>query len=141
MKRLPAALLLLLLLLPLAAGCTDELDGRQQIGRADSWAISAASPLGPPVSCVDRERISGHAVRDPRTVDFTMDDGTLLRNRLPFACPALLRGARITYRTAMPRLCSTDTIVLTGADGDAAGSCGLGQFQPIVVPPQPAASR
>ena len=137
MKRFLAALLLL----PLAAACTDELDGQQRIGRADAWALSAASPSGPPVSCVDQARIRGHGVRDARTIDFTMDDGNLLRNRLPFACPGLLQGARISYRTALPRLCSTDTIVLADANGDAAGNCGLGQFQPIAVPPQPGARR
>ena len=114
MKRILAALLLL----PFAAACTDELDGQQRIGRADAWALSAASPSGPPVSCVDQARIRGHAVRDARTVDFTMDDGTLLRNRLPFACPGLLQGARITYRTALPRLCST-ALSSRDANGDA----------------------
>jgi hypothetical protein len=127
------------LLLAGAAACTDELDGQQRIGRADAWAITAASPLGPPLSCVDQARIRGHAVRDARTVDFTMDDGSLLRNRLPFACPALLQGARITYRTALPRLCSTDTIVLSAAGNDRSAVCGLGQFQPVAVPPQAAA--
>jgi len=129
-----------LLLLPFAAAGADELDGQQRIGRADAWALSAASPSGPPVSCIDQSGIRGHAVRDARTVDFTMDDGTLLRNRLPFACPALLNGPRITYRTALPRLCSTDTLVLTTAGSDRSDVCGLGQFQPVVVPPQ-AASR
>jgi len=136
-KRFLAALLLL----PFAAACTDELDGQQRIGRSDAWALSAASPSGPPVSCVDQARIRGHVVRDARTIDFSMDDGSLLRNRLPFACPGLLQGARISYRTALPRLCSTDTIVLADANGDAAGNCGLGQFQPIAVPPQPGARR
>ncbi len=134
MKRLTAALLLL----PLAAACTDELDGQQEIGRADAWALSAGTPSGPPVSCVDQARIRGHVVRDARTVDFTMDDGSLLRNRLPFACPALMNGPRITYRTALPRLCSTDTIVLSTANSDRSAVCGLGQFQPIVIPPQAA---
>ena len=137
MKRSLAALLLL----PFAAACTDELDGQQRIGRADAWALTAASPSGPPVSCVDQARIRGHAVRDARTIDFTMDDGSLLRNRLPFGCPALLSGARITYRTALPRLCSTDTIVLATPDSDRAAVCGLGQFQPIAVPPQPGSPR
>lgn len=137
MKRFLAAALLL----PFAAACTDELDGQQRIGRADAWALTAASPLGPPVSCVEQARIRGHAVRDARTVDFAMDDGSLLRNRLPFACPGLLQGTRIAYRTALPRLCSTDTIVLADAEGDAAGNCGLGQFQPIAIPQQPPARR
>jgi hypothetical protein len=136
-KRLLAALLL-----PAAlAGCTDDLDGEQRIGRVEGWALAAGSPTGPPVHCIEQARVRGHSVRDPRTIDFNMDDGSLLRNRLPFACPGLIGNARITYRTALPRLCSTDTIVLANEQGAAAGSCGLGMFQPIAISSQPAARQ
>ena len=116
-------------------GCSDGWDD-DRVSRADSWAIAAATPVGPPVDCIAQADVRGHAVRDDRTIDFSLEDGSLLRNRLPFACPGLTRAARIAYRTALPRLCSTATITLVRANGDAAGNCGLGAFQPIAVPPQ-----
>ena len=100
---------------------------------ADAWAVATADPLGPPVSCVEKGRIRGTAVRDDRTVDFQMDDGQLMRNRLPNSCPGLVRS-RFVYRTALERLCSTDAITLVQADGRAGDSCGLGVFQPIAIP-------
>jgi hypothetical protein len=117
------------------AGCTDE--DIDHVARPTDWQIGAAAPSGPPVDCIDRSRIRGTSVRDDRTIDYSLDDGSLLRNRLPFACPSLSARSRFTYRTALPRLCSTDQITLADEQGQAAASCGLGRFQPIVVPPNP----
>ena len=114
------------------AGCTD--DGGAVRSR-DAWALSTANPVAPPVSCVEQARIAGTAVRDDRTIDFSLDDGRLLRNRLPQVCQGL-SGSRFIYRSSTERLCSTDTITLVRSDGSARASCGLGSFQEIAIPPQ-----
>jgi len=116
-----------------AAACTDD-DADRPLREANAWSLSAASPLGPPVSCISRARIQGRSVRDDRTIDFQLDDGSIMRNRLPYACSGLLRTNRFTYRTALDRLCSVDIIMLVQPDGTAGPSCGLGQFQPVAVP-------
>jgi hypothetical protein len=121
------------------AGCTDQDDRRPEVRDTAVWALAAATPLGPPVHCIEQGRIRAYAVRDDRTIDFTLDDGSLMRNRMPYACAGLLRANRFTYRTALPRLCSTDVITLVLPTGAAGGNCGLGSFQPIAVPSRPGA--
>ena len=124
---IPAALALAAL-----AGCTGT-DGTAR--SSDSWALATANPVAPPVSCIEKAWIAGVAVRDDRTVDFSLDDGRLMRNRLPQVCQSL-HGSRFIYRSSTDRLCSTDTITLVRADGSARASCGLGSFQQIAVPPR-----
>ena len=113
-------------------GCTAD-DGA--VRSTDAWALATANPVAPPVSCVEKARIAGTAVRDDRTIDFSLDDGRLMRNRLPQICQGL-HGSRFIQRSATERLCSTDTITLVRADGSARASCGLGSFQQITVPPR-----
>ena len=113
-------------------GCTGN-DGAAR--STDAWALATANPVAPPVSCVEKARIAGTAVRDDRTIDFSLDDGRLMRNRLPQVCQGL-HGSRFIQRSATDRLCSTDTITLVRADGSARASCGLGSFQQITVPPR-----
>jgi hypothetical protein len=120
------------------AGCTGGGDSTQR--SSDSWAVATANPVAPPVSCVEQARIAGTAVRDDRTIDFSLDDGRLMRNRLPQVCEGLAAG-RFIYRSSTDRLCSTDTITLVRSDGSARSSCGLGSFQHIVIPPRAAARR
>ena len=108
---------------------------------ASAWAAASAIPLAPPVDCVERGGIRAQAARDDRTIDFTMTDGRLLRNRLPHACAGLGRDNRMLYRTATERLCSTDSITLVQANGGPGSSCGLGRFQEIALPPQPVPLR
>lgn len=117
------------------AGCTDEDIG--DVARPSDWRIGAAAASGPPVDCIEQGNIRATAVRDERTIDFAMLDGRLLRNRLPFACAGLTSRSRFTYRTALPRLCSTDQITLPNAEGLAAANCGLGAFQPVTIPRNP----
>jgi hypothetical protein len=119
------------------AGCTGN-DGATR--STDSWALATANPVAPPVSCIEKARIAGVAVRDDRTIDFSLDDGRLMRNRLPQVCQSLY-GSRFIYRSSTDRLCSTDTITLVRADGGARASCGLGSFQEIAVPPRAPARR
>ncbi len=120
------------------AGCTQDREPAR-VRDAAYWALSAASPLGPPIDCIEQGRIRGHAVRDDRTIDFTLEDGSLLRNRLPYACPGLRQASRFAYRTALARVCSTDAITLILPTGAGGGNCGLGVFQPVSIPNRPGA--
>jgi len=119
----------------LLAACTESGEDAR-FREAGAWATSAAVPLGPPVDCIEQSRVRSRVVRDARTIDFELTDGTLLRNRLPFACPGLNRLARFSYKTALPRLCSVDQITLLDPEGRGAGNCGLGTFQPVSIPPR-----
>lgn len=116
------------------AGCGQR--ERTSLEVANAWALGAANPLAPPVSCIARGDIAATTTRDDRTVDFALADGRLLRNRLPHACPGLARENRFTYRTALDRVCSVDTITLLRLDGSPGPTCGLGMFQEIAVPPR-----
>ena len=119
-------------------GCSED-RVRPQVRDTATWAATAATPLGPPVDCVERDRIRGHVVRDDRTIDFTLDDGSLMRNRLPYACSGLREANRFTYRTALPRVCSTDAITVVLPRGAAGRNCGLGVFQQVSIPSRPGA--
>jgi hypothetical protein len=121
------------------AGCSEG--ERSLVQAASAWAAASAVPLAPPVDCVERSGISGQVARDDRTLDVTMTDGRLLRNRLPYACEGLGRQSRLLYRTASERVCSTDTIVMIQSDGRPGASCGLGRFQQIAVPTAPVPLR
>jgi hypothetical protein len=135
--RTTAAIALLPLGLALA-GCSEDRVRPQALDTA-TWAVTAATPLGPPVDCVERDRIRGYAVRSDSVLDFTLDDGSLMRNRLPYACSGLREANRFTYRTALPRVCSTDAITIVLPRGAAGGNCGLGVFQQIAIPARPGA--
>ena len=135
--RVATAALTLAAGLTALAGCTED-DG--VVRSADAWAVATANPVAPPVSCIEQASIRGTAVRDDRTIDFSLDDGRLMRNRLPQVCQGLSTG-RFIHRSSTERLCSTDTITLVRADGSARASCGLGSFQQITIPPRGAARR
>jgi hypothetical protein len=128
----------LLALALLAGGCAGRGEGRDA---GDRWALESATPLAAPVDCIPRARIRGETARDDRNIDFVLDDGRTLRNRLPMQCRGLWSARRFTHRTALDRLCSTDTIALIDEDGGAGAVCGLGMFQEIAVPRRPPALR
>lgn len=128
MKRFTAAFAALLA----CAGCASN----ERASDEDRWALAAANPVAPPVSCIPISRIDRTAARDNRTIDFITTDGRTLRNRLPNGCGGLHPGRALMYRTSLDRLCSTDTITLLESDGAAGPSCGLGMFQEVAVPPR-----
>ncbi len=90
-------------------------------------------PAGEPQSCVDLQRIRSTNVVDDQTIDFTMNDGTVLRNTLPNRCPGLGFERAFSYSTSLSRLCNVDiiTVVHTGGGSVRGASCGLGQFVPV----------
>jgi len=66
-------------------------------------------------------------------IDFVLHDGSVLRNRLPYACPQLGFERAFTYSTSLSQLCSVDiiTVIVQGGGPSRGASCGLGQFTPI----------
>lgn len=95
--------------------------------------VTAAAATGPEQMCVPIQNIRSTQVRDDQTIDFTMRDGSVLRNTLPGRCPQLGFERAFSYTTSIPQLCSVDIItVLVQAGGVRQGaSCGLGKFTPI----------
>ncbi len=97
-------------------------------------------PAGPAQNCVDTNRIRSTRVVDDQAIDFTMNDGTILRNSLPNRCPGLGFEQAFSYSTSINRLCNVDIItVLNQGGGNRRGaSCGLGMFVPVKPADSPA---
>jgi hypothetical protein len=102
---------------------------------ADRRSIAEAREIGAPEDCVTITNIRNTRVRDDRTIDFFLRDGTVYRNRLPHSCPGLGLEERFSYATSLSRLCSVDTVtVLLSAPAMRGATCGLGQFQRVELP-------
>ena len=99
-------------------------------------APPAATPAGPPISCVPLSGIRDTQVRSDQVIDFRMSGRRVYRNTLPQPCPSLGAERRFSYRTSIGQLCSSDIITVFTTSGGGIqplGSCGLGQFQPVVL--------
>lgn len=84
--------------------------------------------------CIDTRQIRTTRIIDNRNVLFYMRDRTIYHNELPHACSGLRRGKAISYRTALSKLCSIDTINVLddyGAGMSLGPSCRLGKFRPV----------
>jgi len=115
------------------AGCAADPD---RPARAQQTMV----PVGQPQTCVDTVRIRSTTVVDDRTIDFTMTDGTVLRNTMQNSCPGLGFEQAFSYSTSINRLCNVDIItVLNQGGGISRGaSCGLGMFVPVKPADAPA---
>ena len=90
--------------------------------------------VGEPVSCIQPSRIRSTNVRDDQTIDFTMINGDVYRNKLPYRCPGLGFEEKFAYKLSTNDLCSVDiiTVLQSGGMGLMQGaSCGLGSFQTV----------
>lgn len=107
-------------------------------GAAREKGPPPATPAGEATDCVSLSNIREARVRDDRTIDFIMRNGTVYRNTLAFSCPQLGFEQSFSYKTSLSRLCSVDIItVLQHAGGIRTGaSCGLGTFQPVKLLPR-----
>ena len=123
----------LLLLAPLALlGCTGE--------RSSGPDEASAAPIGPAVSCINVDQISGRRPVAPNSVVFEMAGGVTYRNDLKDRCPGL-EHADPLYTIALEvygsRVCEDDTVrVFDPAQARAVGinafpKCRLGKFTPI----------
>lgn len=89
-------------------------------------------PVGKPISCITPSFIDHSNVVDNQTIDFTMLNGDVYRNKLPYKCPGLKSEDRYAYKLSTNNLCSVDIITVLQNFGNTLGmgaSCGLGTFQ------------
>jgi hypothetical protein len=127
MKRLAIAALLVTTGFVTESGATPRDDANQR-------ALTEARTTGEPEDCVQLNRIHHTRVRDDQTIDFFMNGGKVMRNTLPYECPALAFEERFAYETSLSRLCSLDTITVLQSGAGRGASCGLGKFQPVELP-------
>lgn len=95
-------------------------------------AQQAVVPVGEPQLCVETTRIRSTNVIDDQTIDFHMNNGTVLRNTLPHRCSGLGFQKSFAYSTSIARLCNVDTITVIDSGSRMRGAtCGLGEFVPV----------
>jgi hypothetical protein len=101
---------------------------------ADRNKAPDATPIGKPAECIPLNQIEQSHVRNDSVIDFEMAGGKVYRNTLPDPCPELGFEQRFGYATSLDELCSTDIItVLHDPPAPRGASCGLGQFQPVIL--------
>ena len=121
MRKAP---LLLLALLAAAPGTARDRD-----------RVPVATPAGKAESCIPLRSIRQSHVRSDSVIDFEVNGGKVYRNVLPNGCPGLGFNESFAYQTSLSQLCSTDiiTVLQQGGGIQRGASCGLGQFQPVVL--------
>jgi len=88
--------------------------------------------IGDPIDCIMPHMLRSTHVRDDKTIDFEMNNGTIYRNTLPYSCPSLGFEERFAYKLSTSQLCSVDIITVLQSFGGGlsqGASCGLGKFQ------------
>lgn len=123
------------------SGCTASAPGPSQSASQSSPAAPTADPgppvkvVGAPVKCVPIQSIREARVLSDSVIDFHMNGGQVLRNRLPNGgCPQLGFERAFTYSTSLSQLCNVDIITVIRNGGISRGaSCGLGDFTPIAL--------
>lgn len=123
----------LLLVAPLALlGCTGERSaGPDEVN---------AAPIGPAVSCINLDQVSGRRPVAPRSIVFEVAGGVTYRNDVKDSCPGLARadsGYTLAFDVYGSRLCENDTVrVFDPGEAramplDSFPKCRLGTFTPI----------
>jgi len=117
-------------------GCAHD----ERPARAQQAAQQTMIPAGDPVNCVTLSQLRETRVIDDRTIDFILNDGTILRNTLPNRCPSLGFERAFSYSTSINRLCNVDiiTVIAQGGGPRRGASCGLGMFVPVKPAETPA---
>jgi hypothetical protein len=126
------SLVLAAVVLPLCA-CTDE----SPATTAPQSRAPAVEVLGEPVNCILVSRIRNTRVHDDFTIDFHLTGGDVYRNTLPNRCPNLGFEERFAYEASTGNLCSVDMISVITAGAGRGPRCGLGQFVPVRLLPEP----
>ena len=88
--------------------------------------------IGEPIDCIMPHMLRSTHVRDDKTIDFEMNNGTIYRNTLPYSCPSLGFEERFAYKLSTSQLCAVDIITVLQSFGGGlsqGASCGLGKFQ------------
>ena len=123
---------LLMAPLLLLAGCTGE--------RSAGPDEANAAPIGPAVSCINLDQISGRRPVAPNAIVFEMAGGVTYRNDVKDKCPGLEHSDptyTIAFEVYGSRLCENDTVRVFNPS--EAGTiplksfpvCRLGKFTPI----------
>lgn len=97
-------------------------------------AEDAAMTEAKPESCISLSRIRSSEVIDRSHMVFTMSNGSMYLNTLPYPCPGLSRNTPYLHRTSLNEICDLDiiTVLNQGGGGYMPGaSCGLGKFIPV----------
>ena len=102
-----------------------------------SAAMAAPAPAATDTrNCLQLSQIRQTDVRNDRTIDFTLRDGSVWRNTLPFRCLQLGFERAFSYQTSISQLCRQDLINVIQQTGNQRGaSCGLGEFKRQPPPP------
>jgi hypothetical protein len=117
-------LALLLVLLPASLAAADSRPAPKP----------AATPVGPPTSCIPLSQVQSTRIRDDWTIDFISSGNRAWRNALTHRCSGLRSDNAITYATSLSQLCNTDivyTLRNVGGSLQRGGPCSLGQFVPV----------
>lgn len=125
--------LLMLPLLTLAAGCTDQRPMEMSAqAQTRLGAELEGRVAGAPQSCVPQRDLAGNrSVGEGAIIFDGRGRNVLYVNRPAAGCPELGPGRALKTRTTMTRLCAGDIVeVFDPVSGFSAGSCGLGEFTP-----------
>lgn len=113
--------------------------GLAVLALAPAGAVAATPPDPKPETrnCLALANIRQTNVRNARTIDFIMRDGSVWRNTLPFQCPQLGFERAFSYQTSISQLCRQDLITVMQQTGNQpfGARCGLGEFQRLPAPP------
>jgi hypothetical protein len=98
---------------------------------AFATALTTAPALAAPV-CLYTDRIQNTSIKDVRTIDFHMKDGTVWRNTLRNACPDL-KWWGFTYTISGPNeICDNLLSISVLHTGE---TCLLGKFAKVTPEP------
>ena len=122
----------LLLIAPLLAlGCTNERDAPDE---------ASAAPIGPAVSCINLDQVSGRRPVPPRSIVFEVAGGVTYRNDVKDNCPSLERAdsaSILAFEVDGSRLCENDAVRVFDPlqartmPVNSFPKCRLGTFTPI----------
>ena len=90
--------------------------------------------IGEPQKCLRQSDIGRTEAIDEKTLEYTMRDGTIYRNKLLNNCGAIRNADQFSYELSFSgRLCRADRVSALDTFGsfETFGNCGLGDFQQI----------
>jgi hypothetical protein len=106
-------------------------------GEAKLAAALDGMQAGPPVNCIDLQRIQSSEIMDGTAIVYRMDSRRLYVNRPVNGASSLRSNLILITKTPSTQLCNIDIVRLRDQGSNfAAGFVGLGKFVPYVKPAQ-----